>query len=159
MKLEKVVNSGVSILCGVLLAVIVGLTFGQVVLRNFFGSSMRWSDEVSQFCMTWLVLLGSIWATKNNQHLNTGLKLHQKFNQRLVCLIDGILDLLLIVIGAVVAYQTAMFSYTAWGIDSLSLTWVKVGYICTVMPIGMLGLCYYSLKGFFRNLICIFKKD
>jgi TRAP-type C4-dicarboxylate transport system permease small subunit len=143
----------------VLLTVMVGLTFLQVVLRNCFSSSMNWSDEVSQFCMTWMVLFGSIWASKNKLHLNTGLKLHQKLNKRLVRLIDGILDLALIAVGAVVAYQTAMFAFTALGIESLSLPWVKMGYIFIVMPLAMVGLCYYSLKGFFRNLVDIFKND
>jgi TRAP-type C4-dicarboxylate transport system permease small subunit len=159
MKSGKIVNFGVPILCGLLLTVMVGLTFLQVVLRNCFDSSMNWSDEVSQFCMTWMVLFGSIWASKNNLHLNTGLKLHQKLNKRLICLIDSILDLALIIVGTVVAYQTAMFAFMALGTESLSLPGVKMGYIFIAMPIAMLGLCYYSLKGFFKNLAGIFKKN
>jgi TRAP-type C4-dicarboxylate transport system permease small subunit len=159
MKLKKIVNYGIPVICGVLLAVIVGLPFGQVVLRNCIGSSMSWSDEISQFCMTWMVLLGSIWATKNNQHLNTGLKLHQKLNKRLVCLIDGILNLLLVVVSVVVAYQTALFASIVKDIESLSISWIKMGCIFTVMPLAMLGLCYYSFKGFIKNLLCIFKHD
>ena len=91
MKSEKLINSGIPILCGVLLILIVSLTFLQIVLRQFFKFSLNWSDEVSQFCMTWMVLFGSIWATKNGQHLNTGFKLHKKLNKRLSGLIDGIL--------------------------------------------------------------------
>jgi C4-dicarboxylate transporter DctQ subunit len=159
MKSGKIVNFGIPFLCGMLLTLMVGLTFLQVVLRNCFSFSMNWSDEIAQFCMTWMVLLGSIWASKNSLHLNTGLKLHQKLNKRLVRLIDSILDLALIIVGAVVAYQTAMFAFVALGIESLSLPWVKMGYIFIAMPIAMVGLCYYSLKGFFKNLAGIFKKN
>jgi TRAP-type C4-dicarboxylate transport system permease small subunit len=159
MKLEKLINIGIPFLCGVMLIVIVALAFGQVVLRNFFSCGMNWSGEVSQFCMTWLVLFGSIWATKNNRHLNTGLKLHEKLNIRLVLLIDCILDLTLIVVGAAVAYQSAIFTLTALGIGSDSLPWLKIGYVVVALPILMSGLCYYSLKSFLKNLAGIFKKD
>ena len=159
MKIGKIINSGIPILCGALLVVMIGLTFLQIILRNLFSSGMRWSDEISQFCMTWMVLFGSIWASKNNLHLNTGLKLHKKLNEKQVRLIDSLLDLLLVVVGAVVAYQTAMFAFVALGIDSLSLPWLKMGYVAIAMPIAMLGLCYYSLKSLFKNLEGIFKND
>jgi TRAP-type C4-dicarboxylate transport system permease small subunit len=159
MKLGKLINSGIPIFCGALLVVMVGLTFLQVVLRNCFSTGMNWSDEVSQFCMTWLVLFGSIWASKNNLNLNTGLKLNKKLNKRQVCLIDGILDLMLVVVGAVVAYQSASFAFMALGIESLSLPWLKMGWIFFAIPLAMLGLGYYSLKSFFKNLACVFKKD
>jgi C4-dicarboxylate transporter DctQ subunit len=158
MKLDKLINTGIPILCGVLLIAIVILTFFQVVLRNCFGFGMNWSDEVSQICMMWLILFGSIWATKNNQHLNTGFKLHEKLNKKQVCLIDIILDLFLIAVSAVLVYQTGIFALMALGAESMSLRWLKMGYVFFTLPIAMLGLCYYSLKSFLKNLMCIFKK-
>jgi TRAP-type C4-dicarboxylate transport system permease small subunit len=155
----KIINIGIPVLCGVLLTGIIGLTFGQVVLRNCFNSGMNWSDEVSQFCMTWLVLFGSIWASKNNQHLKTGIKLHQKLNKKLIYLIDGILELLLVIVGVVISYQTAMFTWERFNTTALSLTWMKMGYIFMAMPLAMLGLAYYSLRDFIKNLAGIFKKD
>jgi TRAP-type C4-dicarboxylate transport system permease small subunit len=153
----KIINRGIPILCGILLMGILGLIFWQVVLRNCFNTGMNWSDEVSQFCMTWLVLLGSIWASKNNQHLKTGLKLHKKCNKRLVHIIDSILDLFLVVVGAVTAYQTTMFTLERFNTTALSLTWMKMGYVFIAMPLAMLGLAYYSLKDFLKNLACLFK--
>jgi TRAP-type C4-dicarboxylate transport system permease small subunit len=134
-------------------------TFLQIILRQFFSFSLNWSDEVSQFCMSWLTLFGSIWVTKNNQHINTGLKLHRKLTKRQICLIDGVLALLIAIIAAVVAYQTALFSFMSMGISSLSLNWLKMGYIFIVLPLAMLAVFYYCLKSFFKNFACVFKKD
>jgi TRAP-type C4-dicarboxylate transport system permease small subunit len=159
MKLEKIINFGIPILAGVLLLLMVLVTFLQIVLREFFNFSLNWSDEVSQFCMTWLALFGSIWVTKNDQHLNTGLKLHRKLNEKQVCLIDGILALLIVIIAAVVTYQTAIFSFSAMSIESLSLYWIKMGYIFIALPILMLAVFYYYLKNLFKNVLFIFKKD
>jgi TRAP-type C4-dicarboxylate transport system permease small subunit len=159
MKLKKIIDTGIPILCGVLLAGILGLTFWQVVLRNCFSGGMNWSDEVSQFFMTWLVLFGSIWASKNNQHLKTGFKLHEKLNKRLIHIIDSILDLLLIIVGVVTAYQTTIFTLERFNTTALSLLWMKMGYVFIMMPLAMLGLAYYSLKDFLKNLASIFKID
>jgi C4-dicarboxylate transporter DctQ subunit len=159
MKLEKIIDSGVPILCIALLMIIVILTFLQIILRQFFNYTFNWSDEVSQFCMTWLALFGSIWATKNSQHLNTGFKLHKKLNKRQNYLIDSVLALVIAGVSAVVAYQSAIFSFAAMGVESLSLPWLKMGYVFIVLPLAMLAFCYYHLKSFFKNFSGIFKKD
>jgi TRAP-type C4-dicarboxylate transport system permease small subunit len=159
MKLEKLINSFIPIFGGVLLVVIVLLTFLQIVLRQFFDFTFNWSDEVAQFCMTWLALFGSIWATKNNQHLNTGLKLHQRFNERQICLIDSILALVISSIGGMVAYQSAIFAFSSMSADSLSLPWLKMGYVFVAVPFFMLAVCYYYLKSFCKNIRVIFKRQ
>jgi TRAP-type C4-dicarboxylate transport system permease small subunit len=159
MKLDKFVNFVIPILCGALLVVMVGLTFLQIIFRELYDFSMSWSDEVSQFCMTWMVLLGLIWATKNDKHLNTGFKLHKKLNERQVRLIDSLLMLIIAVVIGIVAYYSAIFSLRQWDMESLSISWVKLGYIFIVLPISMLALCYYYSKDFFKNVVRIFKKD
>jgi TRAP-type C4-dicarboxylate transport system permease small subunit len=159
MKLEKLINSGIPILCGVLLILMVSFTFVQIVLRQFFNYSLNWSDEISQFCLTWLALLGLIWANENGQHLNTGIKLHKKSNQRLIASIDGILALVIVGIAAVVTYQSAIFTLKQWSMESLSLRWLKMGYVFIALPIAMLATCCSYLKIFFKNLVVIFKKD
>jgi TRAP-type C4-dicarboxylate transport system permease small subunit len=157
MKSEKLVNSGIPILCGVLLLLITSFTFIQIVLREFFNSSLNWTDEMSQFCMTWLALFGSIWLDKNHRQLNTGLKLHQKLNKKLVCVIDGILALAIVIFAAVAAYQGVVYVIMTLNQASLSLGWLKMGYVFIAVPLSMCGACYYYLKSFFKNITRIFK--
>jgi TRAP-type C4-dicarboxylate transport system permease small subunit len=159
MKLSKLIDSGIPIICGVLLIVIVLVTFWQIVLRNFFASGLPWYDDVAQFSMSWMVLFSTIWLTKHNQHLNTGLKLHQKLSKKTVCLIDSLLELGIAIIAGVVAYQTAIFTFLAMDIESIALPWLKMGCIFVMLPIAMVGVVYYCLKSFFKNFTLIFKKD
>jgi TRAP-type C4-dicarboxylate transport system permease small subunit len=158
MKLSKLIESGISIISGVLLSLMVSLTFLQIVLRNFFDTGIPWSDDVAQYSMSWMALLGSIWLTKNGQHLNTGLKLQKKLNKWQSCLIDGILALMIVGIAAVVAYQTIITSITAMRVESIALPWLKMGYVYIALPLFMLAVCYYYLKSFFKNVLLIFKK-
>jgi TRAP-type C4-dicarboxylate transport system permease small subunit len=159
MKLSKLVDLGIPIICGTLLMGIVMVTFTQIVLRNFFASGLPWYDDVAQFLMSWMVLFSTIWLTKHNQHLNTGLKLHQKFNNRVVCLIDGFLALGIAIIAAVLAYQSAIFAVSSMIIQSIALPWLKMGFIFIMLPIAMLSVVYYCLKSFLKNFTLIFKNN
>jgi TRAP-type C4-dicarboxylate transport system permease small subunit len=152
MKSEKLINIGIPILCGVLILLIILFSFLQIVLRQFFNFSLNWTDEVSQFCMMWIALFGSIWLTKNDQHLNTGLKLHQKLNKKQIRMIDSILALVIVGIAGVAAYQTAIFSLATMDNGSLSLNWIKMGYIFVALPLAMIANCYYYLKRFFKTI-------
>jgi TRAP-type C4-dicarboxylate transport system permease small subunit len=158
MKIEKLINFCIPVFCGILLILMTGVVFMQIVFREFFNFSLNWSDEVAQFIMMWMVLLGSIWLTKHDQHLNTGIKLHKNLNERLSILIDGILALVTIASTAIVAYQSLTFSFLAMRFSSSSLLWLKMGYVYIVLPLFMLSVCYYSLKNFFKNLVLFFKK-
>jgi TRAP-type C4-dicarboxylate transport system permease small subunit len=159
MKITKLVESGIPILCEILLSLIVLLSFLQIVLRQFFKVGLSWSGDISLYCQVWLVLLGSIWVTKHEQHMNVGIKLHQKLNKRQVCLIDSILALVIVIITAVVAYQSAIFSFSSMYLDSPSLPWLKMGYVFIMLPFAMLSFCYYYLKSFFKNFMGVFKRD
>jgi TRAP-type C4-dicarboxylate transport system permease small subunit len=158
MKLDKLIDSGIPILGGALLVVMVTVTFLQIVLREFFDFSLNWSDEIAQFCMTWLAFFGSIWLTKYDRHINTGLKLHQKFNKRLIGLIDGILALVIVGMAIMVSYQSVIFLSKQWMMTSESLPWLKMGCVYFALPLFMLAVVYYYLKSFFKNMLLILKK-
>jgi C4-dicarboxylate transporter DctQ subunit len=157
MKIEKLFNFVILVLCGVFLALIVMFTFSQVVVREFFNATLVWSDELSQFCMMWMTLIGSIYLSKYNLHINTGLKIHQKLNKRLVALIDSIIALATVGSVAVVAYQSVIFAFS--GYKAISLPWLNMVYVYIAVPLFMLAMGYYNLKNFFGNLVNIFKKD
>jgi C4-dicarboxylate transporter DctQ subunit len=159
MKFGKLLDSGIPIFSGVLLILMVTFTFLQIILRELFSFSLNWSDEATQFSMVWMVLFGSIWLTKNDRHINTGFKLHQKLNKRLLYLIDSLLALSAVISAAVIAYQSALFVLITINCDSNSLPWLKMGYVYIALPIFMLTLSYYYLKSFLKNLTLIFKKD
>jgi TRAP-type C4-dicarboxylate transport system permease small subunit len=159
MKMEKLIDNGIPILCGILLVVIVLLVSLRIVLREFFNVGLSWSDEITQFSMTWIVLFGSIWATKNDKHLNANIKFQNKLNKRQIKLIDGILALVIVFTSAVIAYRSAIYSFRAMRFTALSLEWLKMGFVFIPLPLAMLALCYYYLRNFINNLALIFRKE
>jgi TRAP-type C4-dicarboxylate transport system permease small subunit len=159
MKQEKLINTIIPNFIAGMLLLLTALTFLQVVLREFYNFGLPWIDEVSRFSMIWVGLFGSIWITKNNQHLNVGLRLHKKLNKKLVDLIDGLSALFIAVIALVAAYQTAIFAFMSMSTSSSSLGWLKLGYVFIALPLAMLALTYYYLKSFLKNFRRTFKKN
>ncbi len=62
-KVEKTVLIGV-------LSLVIGLSFLQVILRNFFGGGFIWGDVFLRHMVLWLGLIGASIATKENRHIN-----------------------------------------------------------------------------------------
>jgi len=70
--MKKVLNTlfrGIEILIAVFLAVMIILTFMNVVMRYAFSKGFAWSEEIARLCFIYLVYLGSIEAMRDNRHL------------------------------------------------------------------------------------------
>ena len=73
-------------------------------------------------------------------------------------MIDGILALVIVCFAAVVAYQTTLFTLMSMSAYSMTVPWLKMGYIFMALPIFMLAVVYYYLKSFFENIVHIFTR-
>ncbi len=51
------------------LSVMIVMAFGQVVLRNFFHTSIEWGDVFLRHLVLWLGFLGAVIATGEGRHL------------------------------------------------------------------------------------------
>src|SRR3989338_2353892 len=48
----------------------IGLSFTQVVLRNFFSSGFTWADICLRHIVLWVGFMGASLATRDNRHIN-----------------------------------------------------------------------------------------
>lgn len=56
-------------------AVMVGVTFLQVVCRYLLSFSLPWADELARFCLVWMVFVGMVSALVRGQHVTVDLLL------------------------------------------------------------------------------------
>jgi TRAP-type C4-dicarboxylate transport system permease small subunit len=71
---ERIANlycKGLNVLTGLALVGMVGLVFGNVVLRYAFNSSISISEEVSRWLFVWITFLGAVIALRERAHLGT----------------------------------------------------------------------------------------
>ncbi len=54
----------------VMLLTMIFLAFLQVVLRNFFSTSIFWGDTLLHHLVLWVAFIGASLATKENRHIN-----------------------------------------------------------------------------------------
>jgi len=52
------------------LLIMILLAFAQVVLRNFFSTSILWGDILLRHLVLWVGFLGASLATRENKHIN-----------------------------------------------------------------------------------------
>jgi len=52
------------------LSVMVGLSFLQIILRNFFSTGIIWGDTFLRHLVLWVAFLGASLATREERHIN-----------------------------------------------------------------------------------------
>jgi len=73
----KIINSINNILAKIesffliiILLTMILLAFLQVILRNFFSTSILWGDTFLRHLVLWIAFIGASLATKENRHIN-----------------------------------------------------------------------------------------
>ena len=110
-----------------MLAVMVGLVFGNVVLRYVFNSGIVAAEEIARLMFVWLVFLGATVALRHQRHL--GLEILQS---RLVC--------------AVIAHL--MMLYALWLFMQGSWVQLLIG-METFSTVLRFPMAFYAAAGFF----------
>lgn len=64
------------ILLSLLLMTMIVLSFGQIVLRNFFGVSLIWADAFLRYLVLWVAMFGAMVATREYNHINVDVLSH-----------------------------------------------------------------------------------
>lgn len=52
---------------------LLGLAFGQVILRNFFDASIVWADVAVRILVLWVTVFGAMVATRQHEHIRIDL--------------------------------------------------------------------------------------
>ena len=60
----------IEMLLVLMLLAMVGITFSQVILRNFFHSGISWAEIGARHSVLWITFLGAMIATRSRQHLS-----------------------------------------------------------------------------------------
>lgn len=113
---------GVEILIGIFLAVMITLTFMNVVMRFFFSAGFSWSEEVARLCFIYLVYLGTIGAYRDNQHLGVEMLVEKAS--------PFFKKLLYFLIQAMVIWMMVWLTVGSWqlAVQSVNDRWVATQY-------------------------------
>lgn len=118
-----------------LLGVMIVMAFGQVILRNFFDSSIEWGDIFLRHLVLWVGYFGAVIATGEGRHLRI------EFVSKLVpTKIRKIFFIITSIFAAVICYflMQAAISFVQSEMDSKStlLLDLQTWYFIIIIPIG-----------------------
>lgn len=118
-----------------LLAALVLLVCLGVFFRYVLNSSLSWYDEFASYMLVWLTFYGTVVADYRRRHISFELVV-DKLAPPVRRLVDAVAEL------AVLGFQFVLFYY-GWVLaqrmtdeTAISLPWVKVSWINSVLPIS-----------------------
>ncbi len=118
----------------------------QIFLRNFFDSGILWADTFLRIAVLWIGLMGAIFASRTNNHINMNLGLKYLTGNSLR-FVKAIVHLFTCIICFIVAWygiSLVIMEYEYSGIAFASIpVWVSV----SIIPLGfaIMGLRYFTL--------------
>jgi TRAP-type transport system small permease protein len=117
-----------------LLAAMVVVVCLGVFFRYVLNSSLTWYDEFASYLLVWLTFYGTVVADYRRRHINFEL-LVDKLPRLQRKVVDALAEI------AVLGFQFVLFYY-GWILTermgdetAISLTWVKVSWVSSVLPI------------------------
>ncbi|MBQ26006.1 TRAP transporter small permease [Alcanivorax sp.] len=111
------------------------LAVGQIVLRNFFGTSMVWIEPLLQNAVLWIGLLGAMIASRNDEHIRIDVAsslLPEKYHPFLTTFVD----LFTAFICLLVAWYSVHFVIEEYEYASPAFASVPSWLLQAIIPVG-----------------------
>jgi TRAP-type C4-dicarboxylate transport system permease small subunit len=118
-----------------LLVLMVALVCVGVFCRYVLGASLAWYDEFASYLLVWLTFYGAIVASHRNRHIGFEV-IVDRFEATPRRIIDAVSEGFVIVFQAVLLYYGWELLQKMGDERAVSLPWVKMGWIYSVMPIA-----------------------
>ncbi len=148
----------VEVLLVVILIAMVGVTFSQVILRNFFDSGIDWAEVASRNAVLWIAFLGAMLATRARQHLNidavTRLLPHRARNALRV-----FLDAFAAAVCVVLAKASLTFVMDERAMAAELFLGLQTWMVQTIIPFGFAMMALEYCIGVVLDILRIFYPD
>jgi TRAP-type C4-dicarboxylate transport system permease small subunit len=142
----------------VLMALMVLDVTWQVFTRFVLQDSSSYTEELAQFFLIWIGVLGASYAVRTKAHLGIDIimqKLTGRQREYTVSTVYGLVFLFAFVIMVIGGMRLVMLTFS---LDQLSAAMgIRMGYIYAVLPLSGLLMMYYSV--FFVHAILINRKN
>jgi len=143
-----------SILVGILLLMIV-LSVLQILLRNFFGGGLVWSEVMVRVLVLWIGLIGAMVASRKGNHINIDI-MNRYLSGRVKFVVKFIVELFTAVICLVVAYYSLQFVQSEFAYGGESFAKIPIWLCESIIPFSfmVISLRYFLLSFIdFKNMI------
>lgn len=156
-KVDRAVDLFENLFCGLGTLLITGMITVAIVARFCFGHAFPWLEELAQYIMVWIVCLGGILCTKDNDHVSVDVvfSLMPKRFHHFYKIILKIVSIVFLAIFSFYAWRTVVMIKKN-GQFSVTMPWFKMYWLYVGVLVGTVLMCYEFIKLCYHS-IC--KKD
>ncbi len=140
-------------LCQILLASFVVLLFAQIVLRQFFGYSIPWGEELATYMFVWFAYIGATVAAKMSAH--NRVTFHFQFFPPIVAKVsEALADLIWVGFNLYFVWLSYDFVFNRMNLFWKSQTLgVPMKYFYMILPIAFTLMTIRILQNNYKKLI------
>ena len=127
----------VEALLAALMLGMVMMVFGNVVLRYGFNSGIVFSEEMSRFCLIWMIMIGAVLAQKENSHFIVDV--FPVLSPRATAMMELLTSVFVLIFSGVFVW---------WGIDFVEFAWFRTSELADIplwwihLPWPVLGVSW-----------------
>ena len=136
---EKMLTKVTRFLVVVILFSMIGLSFVQIILRNFFDSGIGWADVTVRHLVLWIAFLGAVLASLEDRHINLDL-LSRLIPERFKKFISAIIHLISSVACGFFAHAAYKFVAGEKAMGEILFVGIPVWWAQAVIPAGFVLL-------------------
>jgi len=130
-----------------LLIILIGMILlagGQIVLRNFFETSLFWGDETLRIMVLWLTIAGGLAASRMDKHISIAV-LDRFLPASAQLVTKVIIDLFTAAVCALFAYHSARFVMGSYEYGDVLMRDVPAWTMQVILPIGFFLMAFRHL--------------
>lgn len=134
-KLLRVVGVVEDALLVVLLAAMVAVAGAQIVLRNFFDSTLVWADPLLRVAVLWVGMIGAVVATRSDRQITIDV-VSRFLPDRWRAGLRVVTDLFTAVVAGVVAWAAFRLMLSDRAAGGLAIAFVPVWVCEAILPVA-----------------------
>ncbi len=132
---SEIISRIENILLVVFVLFMIGLSFVQVVLRNFFSSGFDWGDICLRHIVLWVGFIGASLATRDNRHITVD-ALTNFLSPRLKLIAEALTSSVSVGIGCVFIWASLSFVRSEYESESLAFLGIPFWMVEIIIPVG-----------------------
>jgi TRAP-type C4-dicarboxylate transport system permease small subunit len=136
--MERILNRFIGVIewwSMLLLVLMVVLVFLGVFFRYVLGASLAWYDEFASYLLVWLTFCGAVAASYRGRHIGFDLVVN-RFMPRTRRVAGVVAELLVLGFHVVLFYYGWILTQKMGDETAVSLPWVRMGWVYSVLPIA-----------------------
>jgi len=136
-------NTWVGKAASFLILVLIAVLIYEVLSRYLLNAPTKWSNEISQYLLTGVVMLGGGYCLAGREHVRVDV-LYRNFSPRTRCVIEILTFLIVVTFVSAIVWKGGELCYDAWVQDKRSMTILELPLFpsMVLVPIGafLIGL-------------------